>query len=152
MAIGILAGLHLHRRGETPSVVVGQQLRVKADEVTLELTVTDVMPAPADPTSLIGHVRVRLVGGGDVYSMRRLPIVFVDSGGVQVPLNVNVGDLPYDLTINGAPASIEAPNLRAGDTADASLSYDGVDTRRLHGGRIVFRSAVGKDIAIWTIP
>ncbi len=120
--------------------------------MTLEIAVTDVMPAPVDPTSLVGRVRIRLVGGGDAYSLRRPAIVFMDSGGVQVPLNVNVGDLPFDLTINGAPAPLGAPNLRAGDTAEARLSYDDVDMRRLHGGLIVFRSAVGKDVASWSVP
>jgi hypothetical protein len=119
----------------------------------LEVTVSDVRPAPANPTALVGHLRMQLVGGADVYSLARLPLVFEDAAGVRVPLNVNpVGALPYGLTINGAAAPLGAPNLRAGDTADADLSYDDVDMRRLHGGRLVLLDAAGKGVAVWQVP
>lgn len=157
LAATAVAGVavYLHSRGQAaPTGVVGQQLRAESGAgAVLEVTVSDVRPAPADPTALVGHVRMQLVGGADVYPLARLPLVFVDSGGVRVPLSVNpVGDLPYGLTINGAAAPLGAPNLRAGDTADADLSYDDVDTRRLHGGRLVLLNAAGKEAAVWQVP
>jgi glyoxylase-like metal-dependent hydrolase (beta-lactamase superfamily II) len=101
-------GLEPEKRGGLPSIVIGEEGRVKTDTLTLAVGGTDVQmtywgPAHTDNDMVIGVPKARVVHMGDTLFLEMLPYIDTESGGsfnglVQIVGHV-LGLLPEDALV-----------------------------------------------------
>jgi glyoxylase-like metal-dependent hydrolase (beta-lactamase superfamily II) len=101
-------GLEPEKRGGLPSVLIGEEARVKTDTLTLAIGDTDAHitywgPAHTDNDVVIGVPKARVVHMGDTLFLEMLPYIDTESGGsfnglVQIVGHV-LGSLPEDAVV-----------------------------------------------------